>query len=243
MLISLTIKNFVIVEHVYIDFCTSLTVITGETGAGKSLVIDAILFCFGGKFEAHIRKDADQCSVIAEFDIKDNLEIKKFLDENSIEYDSTIIVKRQDTIAQRKKFFVNDQQVTQKLISQLAFYLLEIHGQHSTTILLDSKSHIIILDNYANLGSQKNTLQDDYRSWQETMRKINSISSKRQQNLQEISYLEFIIKELQEAAIRPDEEDQLVAKRNKLQQLFNQQKTVYQAIHLIEESNFNKTAI
>jgi DNA repair protein RecN (Recombination protein N) len=243
MLISLSIKNFLIIETVYIDFSSGLSVITGETGSGKSLIIDALLFCFGAKMDNHIRQNAEQCIVVAEIDIKFNLEAKKFLEDNSIEYDDTIIVKRQDHISQRKKFFINDQQVTQKLINQLSGYLLEVHGQHSNTILLDHKSHILILDEYADLNLDKKQLQEHYRHWQENSRRIAEINTQRQNNTQEISYLDFITKELKNAAIKPEEEQNLLNQRNKLHQLFNQQKTVHQALKLIDESNFTKVAI
>ncbi len=243
MLISLSIKNFLIIESAYIDFTSGLNIITGETGSGKSLIIDALLFCFGAKTENHIRKSAQQCIITAELDIGSNQEIKNFLDDNSIEYDNTVILKRQDHINQRKKFFVNDNQVTQKLISQIATYLLEVHGQHANTILLDPKSHIDILDEYAGLATHRKQLQESYRNWQENNKKLTEISLQRKQNAQEISYLEFITKELQDADIKPEEETDLLNKRNKLQQVFNQQKLVHQALILIEESNFTKVAI
>jgi DNA repair protein RecN (Recombination protein N) len=243
MLVSLSIKNFLIIESVYVDFSEGLSVITGETGAGKSILIDALMFCFGAKMENHIRKNSQQCSVIVELDIKLNEEIKRFLEEHSIEHDDTLIIKRQDHLSQRKKFFVNDQQVTQKLINQISAYLLEIHGQHSNAALLDPRSHLDILDSYADLSTYKKKLQESYKKWQENTRKISDISTQREKNIQEISYLDFITNELRNAAIKPEEENDLLNQRSKLQQTFNQQKTIQQALKMIDESNFNKLAI
>jgi DNA repair protein RecN (Recombination protein N) len=243
MLISLSIKNFLLIESVCIDFAPSFTVITGETGSGKSMLIEAILFCLGSKLENSIRQTAQQCLVIAEVDIRQNLLLKRLLAENSIEYEDSIIIKRQDDVNKRKRFFINDQQVTQRLINQISGFLLEIHGQHSSTILLDQKSHIDILDDYASLNVQKNFLKDSYKNWQENSKKLQEISQQKDKNAKEISYLEFITNELIKANIVQEEESELLNRRSKLQQLFSQQKAIYQALKLIEDSNFTKTAI
>ena len=243
MLLSLSIKNFLIIESVYIDFIAAFCVITGQTGAGKSLILDALTFCFGAKIENVIRNNTQICSVTAEFDISQSNQIKLLLDEHEIHNEGQIIISRQETINRRKKFFVNDQQVTQKFVALLACLLVDIHAQHSTTTLLDAKTHLDILDKYAQLTQQVEELNKLYRNWQELDKTIENSSNMQEQNLRDMNYLEFVITELQNAAIKPEEEAKLLQQRAELQQSFNQQKILHQALKLLEDSNFTKIAI
>lgn len=243
MLLSLSIKNFLIIESVYIDFIAGFCVITGQTGAGKSLILDALTFCFGAKIDNVIRNNTQSCSVTAEFDINQSNQIKLLLDEHEIQHEGQIIISRQETINKRKKFFVNDQQVTQKFVALLASLLFDIHGQHSTTTLLDAKTHLDILDEYAQLTQQVAELNKLYRNWQELDKTIENSSNLQEQNLRDMNYLEFVITELQSADVKPEEEVNLLQKRAELQQAFNQQKILHQALKLLEDSNFTKIAI
>ncbi len=243
MLLSLAIKDFLIIQSAHIEFNPSFCVITGETGAGKSLIFDALLFCFGAKSENNIRQNAQYCSVVAELDIKSNHLVSSILEEHLIEHDGVLIVKRQDHIAMRKKFFINDQLVTQKLVNQIFLEIFEIHAQHSTTSLLDKNKHIEILDKYANLDSQAKVLRQLYKDWQQVSKTIESNLTLQKQNEQEINYLEFIIDELKNADLRDGEEEELLNKRTNLQQVFSQQKNLHQALTLIEESDWTRPVI
>ena len=218
MLRHLSVRNFVLIDSLDMDFGSGFHVITGETGSGKSLLLDAIFFCLGGKFDVSVvRQGEELCTVTLELDLPDVL--RRILLENGIDAtDDALMIKRQQYSNNRKKFFINDQMVTQKFVEEISEYLIEIHGQHGVGALLNVSSHLEILDSYGNLVAQKSAVSTAFGQWKALQRALDEINKERDLIEREVDYLEFVVNELAAMNIKEGEEAALAEKRSQLQQ-------------------------
>lgn len=224
MLQSLTIKNFILIEKLDLDLREGFSAITGETGAGKSILLDAILFCFGEKVSREIIKfGADSAAVTLCFST--NPGVNSFLEEYEIDTsEQEVIIKRTLAKDGKNKHLVNDQPVTKKLVSELFNYLIEIHGQHSHTELLNAKLHLPILDEFAGNQDLLAEVRQRYETLKNIQSQINAIIRHKEETEKEIEYLEHSCAELAKADIKNDEYEYLSDLKIKLQ---NRDKEIY----------------
>ncbi len=244
MLQSLHIKDFILIKKLDLEFKEGFSVITGQTGAGKSILLDSILFALGGKFSNDpVRPSAEKCSVSIVF--SKTTEIENHLAEIDIEIenDDDLIIKRVQTSSGRKKFFLNDQLVTAKLLQNLFNYLLELHGQHNHTLLMDSKSHMRILDEFAKLGTLKQQTSKLYYDLQECTKQIELFEQNKQAIANEIEYLEHICTELEEANIYKGEEEELVDIKKNIQNYDKERKIITDLLQDIEHSSIGQVVL
>ena len=155
MLQSLSIRNVVLIDKLDLDFGAGLSVLTGETGAGKSILLDSLGLVLGGRAEAAlIRSGEDKLSVTAVFDAEPhNQELQTLLAENELETDGEIIIKRTLDRAGKSKIFFNDQPISARLLKEIGKYLVEIHGQFDNQGLLNPANHQSILDAFGGNGA------------------------------------------------------------------------------------------
>lgn len=220
MLQSLSVRNFILIDALEVEFEKGLCVITGETGAGKSILLDAILFSLGNKFSDNVVKEgSDSCSVTATFTLNDHL--KKILEQFNIEHDGELFIKRVQKLGNRKKFLINDQIVTQNSVQQIAVYLFELHGQNNHTALLSPTTHLNILDEYGELLELRAELTKCYHVLQENIIETNKINQDKETINKEIDCLTFTIEELTNLNVHEGEEEKLISIRHDLQ---NQEK-------------------
>jgi len=218
MLQNLLIQDFILIERLDLDFEDGFCVITGETGAGKSILLDAILFAMGDKSNGQIvRSGQEKAIVTLTFSVIDKIIL--FLSEYDIKLnlDEDLIVKRVQYVNGRKKFFVNDNIVSHKVVLDLFDYLLEIHGQHNHTSLLNVSAHLEILDQSANNMDLRNRVSDLYKFWQDICNEVATINSERESMIKEIEYLSHICQEYRALDIKDDEEDKLTEIKRSLQ--------------------------
>ncbi len=218
MLQNLSIQDFILIEKLDLDFEDGFCVITGETGAGKSILLDAILFAMGDKSNGQIvRCGQEKAIVTLTFSVIDKIIL--FLSEYDIKLnlDEDLIIKRVQYANGRKKFFVNDNIVTQKIVSDLFDYLLEIHGQHNHTSLLNACSHLEILDQSANNIQLRNRVLELYKVWQAICNEVLAINTERESIIKEIDYLSHICQEFNVLDIKDDEEEKLTEIKRHLQ--------------------------
>ena len=233
MFCSLSVKNCILIDELEIEFNKGLCVITGETGAGKSILLDAILFCLGYKTSNNIiKRGKDYAVVNIIFSL--NEEIKNFLIQNFIEPEELLFVKCLQKAEGRKKFFINNQVVTKALMQQLATYLFELHGQNNNISLLEANTQRDILDSYGNLLDFRAELSKCYQTWQNTRKEMAEITLKQNSIEQEIDYLSFATEALTKLNIQTCEEAKLANLRKDLQ---NKDKDLQLIKDILEQIN------
>ncbi len=152
MLTRLSIRDIVLIERLDIDFASGLAVLTGETGAGKSILLDAFALALGARGDASlVRQDAEQGQVTASFDVAAGHPAREFLKANDIAAEDELILRRVQFADGRTRAFVNDQPVGVQVLKNLGAALVEIHGQHDDRALVDPAAHRRLLDAYGGL--------------------------------------------------------------------------------------------
>lgn len=219
MLRELRVKNFAVVEAVRVPFGAGLNVLTGETGAGKSMLVDALLLVCGGRGQSDvIRTDAEMATVEAVFDVSANPRAREVLDEAGLGADDgELVVRRELARAGRHRAFVNDSAVTVGLLERLGECLLEVHGQHEHQRLLEPARQLELLDRYADVGDLAGRVTEVYGTYQAACLAVEHRRASERDRAQREDLLRFQVSELDAARIRPGEEEELRGERRRLQ--------------------------
>jgi len=215
MLRTLSIRNVVLIERLDLGFAGGLGVLTGETGSGKSILLDALGLVIGMRADSDlIHQGADQSSVTAEFEITDNNEIDALLDEYGIEGGSNLVLRRLLSTDGRSRAFINDQLVSVALLRQIGEKLIEVHGQLETHGLLDPASHRRFVDAFGGYEDLLARVDDDFQSWRsaETAYEKSMINVEKAKRDEE--FLRHAVVELQALDLQPGEEEELAGKRS-----------------------------
>lgn len=218
MLTSLNISNIVLIEKLNLSFGSGLNILTGETGAGKSILLDALALALGARSDAGlVRHGCDTASVIAEFDtINENLH--EILDENGIDYDDVLIMRRTLNSDGKSRAWVNDIPVSIKTLKQIGDELVEIHGQFANHTLLNPATHRNALDNFATVYDSNNIklLEDVKKSYEEyhnAEKRLKELNEMLEKSASERDFLQHNVSELQSLNVRIGEEEELSNKR------------------------------
>lgn len=210
MLENLIIKNIVLIDELNINFTNGLCILTGETGSGKSILLDALSLAIGGRYNSKLlRNGEEQGSVTATFSISRDDNIVNILKEQNIEYEDNLILRRIVFKDGKSKAFVNSVPVGQNFLQLLGKELLEIHGQNDQINLLNSSYHKDILDSYGNLGKLKAEIATIYNEFKSTEDRYNYLLNEKDSIEREKDYLENIVNELEELDYKVGEEDKL----------------------------------
>ena len=221
MLTTLNISNVVLIEKLNLQFGDGLNIMTGETGAGKSILLDALSLALGARSEVGlIRTGCDMASVSAEFDYINNT-VKSILDENGIEYDDGLILRRTLTRDGKSRAWINDVPVSVKTLKQIGDEVIEIHGQFENHSLLDVSTHLTALDDYAKLYTPEfesvlNATRVAYTDLHESEKKLQQLSEMLEKSESERDFLEHNISELRALNPQIGEEEELSTKRTML---------------------------
>lgn len=168
MLARLSIRDIVLIERLDIDFSAGLSVLTGETGAGKSILLDALSLALGARGDASlVRHGAAQGQVSAVFDVPRNHPARSLLTDNALDDDGDIILRRVQTADGRTRVFVNDQPSSVTLMRDIGRALVEIHGQHDEHALVDASAHRDLLDSFGGHLGEARACADAWRRWRD----------------------------------------------------------------------------
>lgn len=218
MLNSLHISNIVLIEKLNLQFGDGLNIMTGETGAGKSILLDALSLALGGRADTGlIRTGCDTASVTAEFD-KVNDNIKNILDENGIECSDGLILRRTLQSDGKNRAWINDVPVSIRVLKQIGDELVEIHGQFENHSLLNAATHLTALDEYAVANNQKyasllNEMRSAYTDMHNAEKQLNQLQDLLDKSESEREFLEHNVAELRALNPQVGEEDELATKR------------------------------
>ena len=217
MLRTLTIRNVVLIERLALSFQAGFCALTGETGAGKSILLDSLGLALGGRSESSlIRKGAEQASVAAEFDVSVTHPAQRLLEEQGLTSGGgeVLILRRIVGADGRSRAFINDQPVSIGLLKQAGELLVEIHGQFETQGLLDPKSHRALLDEYT--GVDGHALEEFWTAWRKAVAALVSEREKMDKARAEESYLRQSLGDLKDLSPVAGEEEKLASLRTRL---------------------------
>lgn len=221
MLQNLSIKQFAIIDELEIQFSDGLTVLSGETGAGKSIIIDAIGQLIGMRASSDFVRHGEKKAIIEGiFDIDNSIEAISILSELGIDIDEDFLLVKREIFSSGKSICrLNNQTVTLQDLRKVMQELLDIHGQHETQSLLKQKYHLKLLDDYAEdkYLKLKEQYQDIFRSYKQKQKELEELKSADQALLQRLDLMKFQYEELQEAQLKEDEEEQLESDINRIQ--------------------------
>lgn len=217
MLVSMTVRNIALIEHLEIQFHSGMHVLSGETGAGKSIIVDSINLMLGERADRGlIRSGCEKASVEAFFDISACPQAEMLLKEQELEADGAIIsIQREISVAGRNVCRVCGTIVPLTFLKSLTQYLVDIHGQHEHQSLLDSQNHMAFLDSFGEETFQSCLAETEkaYHSWRESSSRFSALRKENAQRAERQAYLETRVKELGAAALEKGEADQLTAEK------------------------------
>jgi DNA repair protein RecN (Recombination protein N) len=219
MLVRLSIRDIVLIERLDIEFSDALSVLTGETGAGKSILLDAFALALGARGDAGlVRHGAEQGQVIAVFELAAGHPALALLADNDIPVDDQLILRRVQLADGRSRAFVNDQPVSVQVLQTLGATLVEIHGQHDARALVDAVTHRRLLDAYGRLDANSTDVQ---RLWNERRAAEEAVARHRadiERAQREADWLRHAVEELAKLAAEDGEETALAARRTAMMQ-------------------------
>src|SRR3989475_52166 len=219
MLRELRIRNFAVIESVAVEFGPGLNVLTGETGAGKSMLIDAILLILGGRAQTDvIRSDADAATLEAVFDVEPRGAVVAALDEAALAPDAGLMVARRELgRSGRHRAFVNDAAVSVGLLERLGDHLVEVHGQHEHQRLLEPARQLELLDRFADTEELRERVAGLVAKFRAARAEAERMRAAERDRAQREDLLRFQLSELDGARLRPGEEEELRQERRRRQ--------------------------
>lgn len=223
MLKSLSIRNVVLIDKLDLDFRNGFSVLSGETGAGKSILLDSVGLLLGKRAEiGMIRSGCDKLSVCGSFEIVDKKgELAALCAEYDLDFDNEIIIKRTLNQDGKGKIFFNDQPITQKLLKEIGGYLVEIHGQFDNQGLLNPATHLSVLDNYGNYPDKIAAMKNAFGVYKKAKSERAAAEEKIRQAKNEEENLRHWVDEFQKIKPQANEQEELEQKR---QQMMNAEK-------------------
>ena len=217
MLQEIRITNFAIIENLAIEFHSGLNVLTGETGAGKSIIIDALILILGGRADTDtIRSGAATATVEACFTL-DNPATLAMIADLGIEVENgQVIIKRIISNSDKNRTYLNNSNLTVAALSKIGDRLIDIHGQHDHQSLLHPETHVDLLDHYGKLLPGREAFQKHYGEYQKTVQTLKQMQTHQGERLQRQDLLNFQINEIDQAGLSAGEDDALKNEKNKL---------------------------
>lgn len=219
MLAQLSIRDIVLIDRLDLTFADGLAVLTGETGAGKSILLDAAALALGGRGDASlVRTGADHGHVTAVFDVPMGHPARRLAGEADIDTDGDLILRRVQFADGRTRAFINDQTVSVQVLRAIGATLVEIHGQHADRALMDPDSHRALVDAHGGLGAQVDAVRAAFFRWRDARRRVEEAHARLEKARADGDFLRHAVEELSKLAARADEETALAARRQEMMQ-------------------------
>ena len=239
MLTELRIRNFAIIESLTLPLAPGFNVLSGETGAGKSIIVGALGLLLGERASAElIRTGADRAVVEGVFDVGDKSEVARILDERGIELDEgRVVLRREIAIAGRTRAWVNDTTTTAAALAEIGRALVNLHGQHEAQTLLDEESQRRILDAFGGASGQAATVATSHRALAELTRDIETLTTRRAEAERRADYLRHVVHEIDEARLREGEESSLEEEARRLENADELRSTAAGMVSALEGSD------
>ena len=245
MLLEISIKNFAIIEAISLNFEKGMTVLTGETGAGKSIIIDAMNMMLGARATTDvIRHGAPKAEIEGLFSIENSLPLQEIFDEQGIDLGDEIIIRREILQNGRSVSRVNGQMVNLSVLRAIGQHLVDIHGQHDQEELMRPQLHIQMLDEFGDTDflELKQSYQTNFDAYRQMRKQLLEIKKNQEEHKARIEMLEFQMAEIESAALQPGEDIKLNQERDKLLNHKNIADTLTNAYTMLDNEEFSSLA-
>ena len=245
MLLEISIKNFAIIEAISLNFEKGMTVLTGETGAGKSIIIDAMNMMLGARATTDvIRHGALKAEIEGLFSIENSLPLQEIFDEQGIDLGDEIIIRREILQNGRSVSRVNGQMVNLSVLRAIGQHLVDIHGQHDQEELMRPQLHIQMLDEFGDTDflELKQSYQTNFDAYRQMRKQLLEVKKNQEEHKARIEMLEFQMAEIESAALQPSEDLKLNQERDKLLNHKNIADTLTNAYTMLDNEEFSSLA-
>jgi len=239
MLSHLLIKNYALIEHLELKPDAQFNIVTGETGAGKSIMLGAIGLLLGNRADTKtLYNESEKCIIEGTFDMA-GFYIKNIFEEEELDYESLCILRREISPSGKSRAFINDTPVTLETLRKIASQLMDIHSQHDSILLGSNEYQLQIIDTYAQCHNKLVEYQEKYRTYKKLQDAYQQLQIEADQNKKEFDFNNFQLEELVKAKLKPDEQEQQEKELNILEhaeEVKLRLKTVYESLNNSEQS-------
>ena len=238
MLTHLLISNYALIDNLEIDFRKGLTIITGETGAGKSIILGALSLILGERADARVIRSTDNKSVIeAAFDVKDNSDIEKFLEENDLEsLGEECILRREISSNGRSRAFINDTPVTLSVLRDLTLKLVDIHSQHSNMLLGNEEYQLRIVDCVSDNDALRNEYATIYDNYKKIKYQLATLKDDYEKSRQDEDYIRFQLSQIETLKLQENEDEELEREQTKLSNIADIKQNLWQSSSILQDN-------
>ncbi|MEN6465683.1 MAG: DNA repair protein RecN [Syntrophaceae bacterium] len=215
MLQELRIRNFAIIDDLQISFSPGLNIMTGETGAGKSIIIGAMSLILGDRTSSEQIRSAEESAVVeALFDVSGNPEVRAKLDEMDIDYSDGIIIKRVNSRSGKNRTYINGSLSNIAYLSELAGYLVNVCGQHEHQLIMDPRNHIRYLDSFGGLDPEQGSFSQLYETYQDKRSRLCELENLQRNKASQEEFIRFQLREIEAANVAPGEDAALLDEKS-----------------------------
>ncbi|MDZ7849158.1 MAG: AAA family ATPase [Owenweeksia sp.] len=209
MLQQLSVKNYALIDQLDLELNRGLSVITGETGAGKSIILGALGLILGRRADLKsLRNPEKKCVVEGSFKL-DEARFSSFFEAHDLDFEQPCIFRREISPSGKSRAFINDTPVTLHILNGLSEQIIDVHSQHDTLLLTDNSFQLQLLNSYAGNENFLNAYREVYQNWKELKLKINDFDQNIDLEVKDFDYIKFLSKELQEAKLEPTEQENI----------------------------------
>lgn len=239
MLTHLLITNYALIDHLEIDFKKGLTIITGETGAGKSIILGALSLILGERADLKVIRKAENKSVIeASFNIEAYNDMEHFFEQNDIEFfDNECILRREIASNGRSRAFINDTPVTLSVLRELTLRLVDIHSQHSNMLLADALYQLSIIDSVSGNDSIKADYSKQFSQYKKLKVEIEKLKAEYEKNRQEEDYIQFQLDQIAALKLQENEDEELEREQSRLSNVNEIKQCLWSASSVLQDED------
>jgi len=243
MLSRLSIQNYALIDSLDIHFDKGLNILTGETGAGKSIIMGGLSLILGQRIESrYFFNQEKKCIIEGYFDVS-GYQLEAFFEEQDLDYDGETIMRREISVDGKSRAFVNDTPVTLNVLKMLAEKLIDIHSQHATLQLNTESFQLFTLDSIAQNQPLRLQYVAAYRTYKTTVERLNTLKANAKQAGTEADYQQFLFDELANAKLEPGEQEQLEIEQQQLEHAEEIKRNLFGAAHVLQEQEINAVVL
>lgn len=209
MLTRLFVQNYALIKELDVEFENGLTIITGETGAGKSILLGALALILGNRADGSVLLDKNEKCVVEGLFKIDEYDLEEYFINNDLDYEPVAILRREINPAGKSRAFINDTPVTVNLLKEIGSKLIDIHSQHQTLMLGDNNFQLNVIDSFAGTLSQKSAYRNKYTGYCRLKREYEELQEQTEKNKADLEYYQFQLNQLEGAKLRQGEQEEL----------------------------------